>query len=347
MRRGYNRYLYRGTGVDSAVPNINLLIGLAVHKGQEVLLLSGGDVDKSRLALREEFAHRTSGVKDPGPTVAHQLDEGLHLSEALHMAWALTRYNDFIDEYEVISVEKESRLTLANGQVFMARADAVVRSRSDGHLYVFNWKTTKQKKDWNEIYQDDVQSWTEALVTEQELGEPIIGCIYEGFFKGVQLGAVYSSPLIYGFANGGEVSSSWKRGWNRFAAWKEPGLEKWFERLGAQALSDQLLRSTPVLKNDEVVREWIEQVIEKENAIDHVLKNGNVAEQRRFFWQNFSKWNCAGCPFRPDCRKQTTIEEMLKDGVLAPREDHHGVLTSSAGGAILEMRGDTETGNTN
>ncbi len=315
--------------MESSTPPIPLLIGLTLHKGQEELLLTG-DSSHSRAELRKEFSRLTANVSEEIRT-GHTLDQALHLAEALHLGWALAKWPAFQEQFEILHVEKEERLRLSSGQVFMARADAVVRERSSGFIYVFNWKSTKKKKDWNTMWLRDVQAWTEAMVIEQALGEAVSGCIFEGFFKGVELGPIWSSPLIYGFRNGaGEVSSTWKRGWDRLAAWREFGLDSWFAKLSPATIHDQFLRSEPVLKNDEVVREWLEQVVMKEEAIDHVLTNGSEQEQLVFFSQNFSPWNCAGCPFDPVCQKRSSIEELLKDGFLVPRVDHHALPLDSA-----------------
>jgi hypothetical protein len=325
-RRGYYTYLHKGVGLSPATPNFNFLIGLGVHKGLEILLRSGR-IEEALRGVVGEWEHLTQNVVDPGPALAHQLDEGVHLCQALVLGWWMTRYDSFIEEFEVVSIEEEERLQLTASLIFMARADAVVRERATGRLLVFNWKTTRQKRDWNLLFSYDVQAWTEALVIEQKLGEPVSGCVFEGFFKGVQLGAVNSSPLIYGHRHPstGEISTGYRRGWNRFPVWKEMSLPEWFDRLDSQTISDQFLRSEPIYKNDEVVREWLESVVFQEDAIQHVLQNGSDKEQLTFFKQNFSKWNCDGCAFKRACFKHTDIPTLEADGLLVPRVDHHAL----------------------
>jgi hypothetical protein len=239
----------------------------------------------------------------------------------------MTRYDAFVGEFEIVSIEEEERLALTSDLIFMARADVVVRERTTGRLIVFNWKTTRQKKDWNLLYAYDVQAWTEALVIEQKLGEPVSGCIFEGFFKGVQLGAVNASPLIYGFRHPTtrEVSTGYRKGWIRFPVWKEMELADWFNQLDDQTISDQFLRSEPVFKNDEIVREWLESVVFHEAAIQEVLKRGSIREQEVYFEQKFSKWNCDGCAFKRVCFKHTDIPTLEADGLLVERIDHHAL----------------------
>jgi hypothetical protein len=151
--------------------------------------------------------------------------------------------------------------------------------------------------------------------------------VFEGFFKGVQLGPVLSSPLIYGFKHPttGEISTTWKRGWNRFAAWKEMPLGAWHDRLGDELIAAQFLRSEPIFKNDAVVREWLASVIRQEEGIMYVLREGDEEERLAYFKQNFSKWNCDGCAFKKVCFKYTDVETLLSDGSLVERVDHHAL----------------------
>lgn len=319
MRQGYLRYLFRGTGLESTRPALPLLIGLAVHKGMETLLLSG-DIETAIEACLGEF--KTDGLD------AYQAEETRALIEALVRGWHRARWDPFCDEFEVLTVEKEVQALLAPGLTLAARADAVIKSRLDGSIWVLNWKTTGNKTDWTEQWEDDIQMWTEALAIEDSLGEPVSGVIVEGLFKGSTRAGQSTSPLLMGYKRlvGDRLiyRSGWEKGWVKFPAWREEGgLAWWINFLPPDVVEEQFVRSQPILKNNEVVRGWVEEVVQRELDITHHLTGGSETDRSRFFWRNFSKWNCRWCSFKAACKGRTTVDEMVKGGLLVPRKDHH------------------------
>lgn len=330
-RRGYYRYLYNGSGFDSRTPSIHLLIGLGVHKGLEILLKTNGDIEAAISAQKEEWA---SLAKD------HQIpEETEHLIEALVRGWYRACWPTFIEQFEILMVEEEVKALLAPNITLNARADAVIRDRETGAIYVLNWKTSGSISDWNKQWEDEVQAWTEALVTEAVLGAPISGVIFEGLYKGTYREGRNHSPLIYGWklplGGGREIfSARYKRytkeePWIKFPVWAsslpvEGGIRGWVDWLPLDVLREQFVRSTPILKNDRVVENWVRQVVRRETDIDRMLQEDvPEADREDFFTQHFSKINCGGCPFRKVCKLQTTIEEMIANGDLVRRVDHH------------------------
>ncbi len=321
MRKGYLRYLFKGTGLDSPRPSLPLIIGLTVHKGLETLLLTG-DIEAAVKALTEEFSHVGGDSLE-----AYPREENLALSEALVRGWHRSSYEAFLEEYEVLQVEKEVRALLAPGLTLAARTDAVVRRRLDGNIFVWNWKTTSNKTDWTEQWEDDIQMWTEALAIEDDLGLPVAGVIVEGLFKGSTRGGLSTSPLLMGYtrmAGDRQVyRSGWEKGWTKFPAFREGGLKWWIDFLPLDVVQEQFVRSLPILKNNDVVSSWIEEVVQREGDITHHLESGSEEDRRRFFWRNFSKWNCRWCPFKKACKGVSTVEGMVEGGLLVPRKDHH------------------------
>lgn len=311
------------------MPSRPLSIGIAVHRGLEVLLRTG-DIEEAVTVATTDFAFIWSVVDQDDPVLAMSIDEAMALVEGLVRGWHRACYRGFLEEFEVITIEKEVRTLLAPDLTLMARADVVVRRREDGLLFVVNWKTTGYKSGWTGQWEDEIQAWTEALAMEEDLGERVAGVIFEGLYKGQYRDGVQASPLIYGFrkedANAIRYAAkSPDRSWQRFKAWMQPGgLSWWIDWLPFDILEEQFVRSSPIFKNDEVVRGWLRQLVRRESDASHILAEGSEEEQLDFFWQNFGHERCKWCPFRPVCKQQTSIPMLMEEGRLMRRVDHHG-----------------------
>lgn len=284
------------------------------------------------------------------------MEEGGVLCEALVRGWHRNSYASFIEEYEVLSVEEEVKALLSPNITLRGRCDAVIRRREDGANFVLNWKTTGTKEDWTGQWQDDVQAWTEALLMEDILGQKIQGVIFEGLFKGAWRDGRNHSPLIYGWKldlGDREIFSAKYRRytreepWVKFPVWQSNlpvsgGLAGWIGWLPSDVLAENFFRSAPILKNDRVVEKWVRQVVRRETDIARVLEP-DVPEGDRedYFPQHFSKFNCKGCPFRRVCHLQTSIGEMVSNGDLVRRVDHHGEVD---GDEAKEASGKAEEG---
>lgn len=295
----------------------DLQIGIWLHAGMETLLKTG-DINAAALSI---------------PLPEGEMAEHIALARALLFGWYRTRWAQLLAEYEIISVEKEILLPLAPGLILLARTDASLRERSTGRVVVFNWKTTNRISDWTEKWRRDVQMWTEALATEQDLGEPVSHVLVEGFYKGVWREQHWATPLIWGSKKelpDGEWKYSNKRvpNWIRFPVWEERlrGAENndpvaaWVGFLDNEDLGEYFIRSAPIFRNDEVVEEWLRGVVRRECDAQNMAREGSPTDCLEYFKQEFSQWNCNGCPFWDVCAKATTIPEMVKAGMLVRRE---------------------------
>lgn len=330
--------MYQGGGFDQTSPIMNLILGLGVHKGLEILLLTD-DLEEAIRGQQEEWVRLTDGYSG-------DFSEGSALIEALVRGWARARWEDFKDEFQILMVEKEVKALLAPNITLNARADAVIRSKVDGSNFVLNWKTSGNINDWSRQWDDEVQAWTEALAMEDALGEKIQGVIFEGLFKGAWRDGKNHSPLIYGWRlpmGGGRFvySAKYRRftreePWLKFPLWLESpptgdGLSGWISWIPQDVLEAQFVRSTPILKNDDVVQNWVRQVVRQQTDISRMLEDDvTEGEREDFFTQHFSKMNCPSCPFKKVCKLQSTIEGMLENGELRRRIDHHAVENQSS-----------------
>ncbi|MGH7273821.1 MAG: PD-(D/E)XK nuclease family protein, partial [Nitrospiria bacterium] len=319
-RKGYLQYIYKGKGfVGPKAPYF--VIGLVVHKGLEILFRSLGDLPAALKEAEKEFHSQLEGT-----TITADWKETLNLAKALIIGWFRARWNSFNADYEVLSIEEEVRSILAPNITLSARADLVVRERLTGQVFVFNWKTSGDKKDFTLKWAEEVQAWTEVLAIQDHLGEEVSGCIFEGLYKGgVSTAAAYkgasNSPLVRGFQHtDGRISWESESGkdWRRTApAEQSGGLEAWIDLLPLEVVEAQFMRSAPIFKNDEVVRDWLEQVVRMVTDIQRMLEP-DVPERDRlaFFTQSFGHFRCSGCYFKPVCFKEFTVEEMVELGKL-------------------------------
>lgn len=324
-RKGYLQYLYRGTGFTGPKAP-ELVIGLVVHRGLEFLFRSLGDLDSALGEASKEFTEQMVGT-----TITADWREAADLAYALVIGWHRARWTPFNEEFEVISIEEGVRVLLAPNITLPARADLVVRQRSTGRVFVINWKTAGDKKDFSLKWDEEVQAWTEVLAIQDHLGEEVSGCIFEGLYKGgISTAAANkgrsNSPLVRGFRDSkGTVSweSETGRDWKRFAP-SGRALREWIISLPLEVVQAQFMTSPPIFKDDEIVREWLEQVVRFVTDSQRLLEP-DVPERDRlaFFMQSFGHFRCSRCYFKPVCFKQFSIEEMVEMGRLVERVDHH------------------------
>lgn len=245
-------------------------------------------------------------------------------ARALLYGWWKCRAQDFFNRYEILLIEKEVEIPLSPTVNLYARADAVVKDRNSGRNFVFNWKTIQSLRDWQLKWQMEVQAWTEAFAMEPFLEVPVHGCFFEGFEKGGKdKEGKWTSPLMRGFINeDGDVSHAYQRGksWTRFDAW-ETSLTGWIDELPPEEVSSHFERSVPIMRNDEIVREWLEQIVREEEDLQRIMESDVPLEDHlRFFKQRWGFWRCAKCPYLPLCQKQYGLSEAVESGLFRLRE---------------------------
>jgi hypothetical protein len=325
-RKYYYQYLAGERGYSESEKNIDPLgLGIMAHKGIETLFKTNNiSLAVDAISLEAEPFKPT---KEENLWELPTWDEAKHLSIALTMGWYRSQHEKFLDQYEVVMVEKEIEVPLAPNIVLIARADLVVRDRNDGTLGAVNWKTTNSTKDWSSQWMYDIQAWTEGLAIEKELQERIGWFKYIGLYKGVKRGGTYSSPLIYGYKvpspKGDTYTTHYRKGLEKICTWKTPtlagpGLGSWISWLPTDVVGEQFVISNPIFRNDEIVEEWLRQVVRWESDAEH-MSQAEFEDQMDLFEQRFSKWNCAKCAFQNLCFKRSDLTQMTKAGILVPR----------------------------
>lgn len=330
------------------IPDENLGIGLALHKGMEEFF-RGKDVEEAVQDLHLEWMSTMAGAYEAAvarggdPRLKTLLPEWAALAEGLFRGWVRSQSAKFLAQYEPLMVEEEIELPLADGLTLQTRSDLIIRSRRTGNLYVVNWKTTGRKTGFFEAWNRNIQMWTEALAVEVKMGEPC-SVLPIGFYKGNKKGGSYSTPLIWGYEKNGVWTAKypgWNTGFKKVKIWEtssytlptgEAGLKAWIDWLPIGLLDEQYFDTPPIQKDEKVVRDWIRQVVSRERDLEHMLEPGTPEEDRElYFFQRFGT-HCNWCPFDSICQQTTTAKDMIDAGLLVERKDHHSVVASSVGG---------------
>lgn len=353
-RRHYWGYLYAKSGLEPKVKPLPLAFGLALHRGMEFLTADARMAQFLEESMPVEESISYAVTQAQSEFTLHALGhEALQpevnaLLEALLRGWVQIHLEPFLDEFEVISVEEEGEpIKLSDSVSLSFRADCVVRSRIDSKLYVFNWKTMASSyEDVTEQFRRDIQMWTEALAVEKMMGEPVEGCIVEGFVKGsLSKDGHFSTPLIWAYKRespDGRTSFEWdfkrikgSRDFVKVPVWDEvfttgeSGVKGWINWLPAQVLATRFVRSDIIRRpSQHILDEWLAQVTRRTDDEAHILESASEVDRLNYFYQVRNKWNCKGCAFdlicNPlDAESETSIQEMLDAGLLMPRVDHH------------------------
>jgi predicted RecB family nuclease len=80
------------------------------------------------------------------------------------------------------------------------------------------------------------------------------------------------------------------------------------------------VESSPQIRQDTLVEQWLRQVVGFESDVDHVLQQGSAQDKLDFFWQNWGQDTCGRCAFQPLCLEKATPEALIAEGFLRPRK---------------------------
>src|SRR5688572_3863062 len=219
-RAYYWGYVYKGLGIAPIHRPLPLAFGGSAHLGLEQILKGEGIERGVTTALHEfELQARGRGLElKPNESAYEVYKEQRALLEALLRAWFIVRYPSFVEEYEILDLEREELWDVSPDIRFMARADGLLRSKTDGGLYVLSFKTTKQyNKKTGDMGRSDIQGISELVAVEERLGERIDGIQMEYLVKGrrdewPKGSGIYqtANPLIRPWVNGsGRLAHSW------------------------------------------------------------------------------------------------------------------------------------------
>lgn len=351
----YVQGLGTNRGLEPKAPNLPLTMGLAVHKGMEVLFKLGGNLDSAIDAGLGEWKKATAGKQFPFSatgTLDHDsfLQEQEALITAFLWAWRVQFWDEFNNQYEVVQIEQELETEIrvdpiqdgwnehwpdkAVKFILQSRCDLVVRRREDGAVIIPDWKCVTDARDWQTRFALDAQTWAQSLAVSSALDEPIVSCLYFAFIKGGRKNGEYSSPLIYGYkqqldSGHYQYSHSYKKGqgWSKFAVWNHAEFGKtvkdrirfWVNWLPEEVRAAQFCQTEEILPDPQLQSDWLRDAI---NVVRHTRDN---AENIAAFPRHPNYFNCRKCWVRDVCSGETQLESKLEDGSWISRRDHHAV----------------------
>lgn len=193
--KAYLEYWYKGHGVVPQAMPQHLLIGICIHRGLQHLLEHcriehpNGDftekciddsvmwahnvykdiLSKRELELKKVWNNNTKNydVEDLNYTIK----EIYNLIEALIRAFAISRLESFLDEYEVLEVEKEEVFeSFSDIVTWLGKADGLLRRKIDNELIVLSFKTAAEFT--NSTLSNiliDMQGCSEIVMIEERL----------------------------------------------------------------------------------------------------------------------------------------------------------------------------------
>lgn len=333
-----------------------LVTGIYVHEGLAQALQGIPPHDaamQAKGAYLDEVMARGLAVEE-GTDEHAVVEEQAHHVEALVLAWCRVRLPKWLDEYEIVEVESEDRVALADDVVLAVRADMVVRRKYDRKLFVVNFKTVAQADDrWMKSWEVDMQLMTELLAAERRHGQEFGGVIIEGLIKGRRMpeknavgdvtGYRDTTPLLYGYkvdANPpltiGEYGWEYTRrkGWYRFPAWREQfaqgqGLNYWINWLPDEVVEAQFVLVPPIMREPDRIQHCVNQIVALERRVREGVYMANEEMDLDTALDTYFPQNTNEChwPSRCQCYDLCFTHGVADDpgasGLYQPRVDHH------------------------
>ena len=360
------RYVEPTPGWERKALAIPLVTGIYVHQGLEAAL-KGAAANEAASSARKAYLAEVSvrGLTvEEGTDEASVVEEQAAHVEALVLGWCRVRLPKWQEEYEVVEVEAEDRITLTDDVTLAVRADAIVRRKADHRMFVVNFKTVAQADErWLRGWEVDMQLMTELLAAERRHGGVFGGVIIEGLIKGRRMpeknsvgdvtGYRDTTPLLYGYkcdADPPLVRQEYayeytrRKGWYRFPVWKERGflmdgtvglassaLEYWINWLPEEVVEAQFTIVPPIMRDEQRIESKVRQIVHMENLI-HAgniavasCSNHNEVLDQTFPQNEHSCVYPSRCPMYDMCFTGNVSGDPAGSGLYIPRHDHHAI----------------------
>ena len=354
LRKRWWLYEYQGRGIQRVKQGretFPLLTGTGVHSVIESVL-QGNDIHTGICAGMAPYADFHADDERTEFLVSEQRA----LIEALGRAWHTICYQQFVDTYEVLAIEREETVELAPGLMWMSRPDLLVRRKVDGALFIVNMKTTKRADErWVGQWPIDQQTLSEVVAVEARIGEKLSGVIILGIIKGDQLeypkgsGQWYhNNPLIWAWHNESgkahplgcwsaryefqDSDGSLRRlgkGWVKREIWLhyDGGVAAWIEKLASAdpaILHECVVQLPPIMRSDRQVEAWKAAVMAGELDIRAKREaSGHEVWLDAAFPMSTSSGNClwpTKCPCFALCHENADPDD---ESVWEPRRANH------------------------
>jgi hypothetical protein len=358
LRERYLGYHMFGTGIARTGMSLPLITGIAMHAALESVL-KGQSVDDAMTAALADYATEVRARGIYGIDDSHMeflIAEQSRLLDGLVRGWVATRMPLFLDRFEIHAIEQEFAFHLSPEIIQMMRLDVIARRRSDGMLFIPDFKGTGTAANyWREGFKHNDQVNSYILAVQETLQERVGGMVIEGLIKGQRKEdtalsspfhgkEVQYSPFCYGYkhATSGEVQTEYtnRKGFVKIASWDHFTTVEWMEKMGEECVRDQfLVMEIPSPEKRELER-WRRQTVKQEMRIASGVKlldlsaNEEMREEvlDEYFPQTRS--NChrfnSHCPFEVVCYDGIVESDPIGSGFFQPRESHHELETQNS-----------------
>lgn len=324
-------------GIVPKVKGRPLVNGAFNHKAIE-LHLTGTELD-------EAIAYATGAYLLECGKEPEEVREQLCLLEGLVRAWVRYRLPRILAEYEVVSVEEELDWPLDCQIVDMVKCDVLLRRKSDGMLFILEFKTTGDASGWwRDQWRHNTQVLANTLAIQEVRGEPVGGMLIEGMVKGkFKADTAKSSPwfkqdiqhsiLCYAYKE--EVDGEWVYSTSyhakkqKVAVWEEMTPKEWVEMLDQEELESLFAPMQPMKPRLVDLLRWRRQTLHQEKLIELDLmmvdEHGDDALDERFPKNDAHCFRYFGhpCPYEPLCFNAEVEADPIGSGKYEWRKPHH------------------------
>lgn len=259
------------------------------------------------------------------------------IARALLTGYEIWVWPQWAKAYEVVSTEQECPIELAPGIIYESRPDTITRRKSDGTLwYGPEDKTTS----WPRSilgYGRSIQLHATAHCAEQVRGEPIMGAIVQGIYKGYEKEGKFYHPLAYAYhkeaipgISPAQWSSKYKYGWERASTSEYPGgVKGWIEKQPIEVMQEVFPQSQPVMLNRPLIKAFFSQALTRIKQIVRWQESDTATQAATLdetFPQHFNQCDSFGlghkeCIYKPLCFNPSTQKFPLT--LYKKRVPHH------------------------
>lgn len=288
-RSRYYAYDFEG-GIVKDNLTLELFIGTCLHDALAAIASqhTTGTVNIIDIATKtgklvlDTLLEYAGDVPDTSPDIL-QAREQACLVEGLVYGFYKSVWPSLIKEYpDIVAFEKEciyphdltGNINKQGPFIFRAKPDLLLRGEA-GLLYLELKSTSSKKVEWIESWKTAIQVHATAKAIEFTLGEPILGTIVQGMYKGFSSYGKFSSQLVYGYEKKGNppfsktiISTEYKPGFRKSPVWEmEGGATGWVDKLSQETMADQFPQTPLMFTNEDMATTFFRQRAIRESDI--------------------------------------------------------------------------------
>lgn len=338
-------------GLQKPTPADHFAIGLAVHKGLEILLKTG-NIEEA--IGKEVGALLYASIPDP-----FRLREAEWLVKGLIYGWYRERFPTISRDYRVYDAEKTFQWEIhVDGQyqyLYNFRVDALLERKDDGRIAILDFKTAKKcDEEWARMFEHDLQPMLYTKAIDEILGVDTLGMIFEGLVKGqarYDTGksspyygkVVQYSPFCYAYQTPDGFRVDYVKGAKKIFIGDFFSPQEWYDKFLSIQSPELLFAHVPPIKPAPlVVQNVISSIITAETNFQNKLDIVNACHdnypsllrhtEHRLFerhtnhcWKYGSEYQC---PFYDICWTQGVDENPLDHGYILRVPNHDEEVVS-------------------